>query len=245
MVTTPAGVSGAVLLLPVQVSVLHVANPALTPTNLLYNVVATPGAILRFARDRRPDGVLTRALLAGTVPGVAIGAVLRVEVFSGPTTFLLVVAAVLAPIGVWLLVGGGAAAGSAPPAVPGRRVPVIAFGAGLVGGLYGIGGGSLIGPALVVLGYGMATVAPAALTTTFVTSVVGVLVFQGLQWAEGDGSIAPVWGLGIAMGIGGLAGGYVGARLQPRVPETALRRLLGAVCLLLAARYALQGAGVL
>lgn len=183
-------------------------------------------------------------LLAGTVPGVAIGAVLRVEVFSGPTTFLLVVAAVLAPIGVWLLAGGGPSAGSAPPAAPGRGVPFIAFGAGLVGGLYGIGGGSLIGPALVLLGYGMATVAPAALTVTFVTSVVGVLVFQGLQWAEGDGSIAPVWGLGIAMGIGGLVGGYVGARLQPRVPEAALRRLLGAVCVLLAVRYGLQGAGV-
>ena len=33
LVTTPAGVSGAVLLLPVQISVLDVPNPALTPTN--------------------------------------------------------------------------------------------------------------------------------------------------------------------------------------------------------------------
>ena len=46
-VTTPAGVSGAVLLLPFQVSVLGTPRPAVTPTNLLYNVVATPGAIWR------------------------------------------------------------------------------------------------------------------------------------------------------------------------------------------------------
>lgn len=49
IITTPAGISGAVFLIPVQASILNVANPALTPTNLLYNVVATPGALLPLA----------------------------------------------------------------------------------------------------------------------------------------------------------------------------------------------------
>jgi uncharacterized membrane protein YfcA len=43
LVTTPAGVSGAVLLLPVQLSVLRVPSLAVTPTNLVFNVVAVPG----------------------------------------------------------------------------------------------------------------------------------------------------------------------------------------------------------
>jgi uncharacterized membrane protein YfcA len=43
LMTTPAGVSGAVLLLPVQLSVLHVPSPAVTPTKLLFNVAAVPG----------------------------------------------------------------------------------------------------------------------------------------------------------------------------------------------------------
>ncbi len=42
VLATPAGISGAVLLLPFQVSVLGTPSPAVTPTNLLYNVVATP-----------------------------------------------------------------------------------------------------------------------------------------------------------------------------------------------------------
>jgi len=33
------------LLLPFQVSVLGTPSPAVTPTNLLYNVIATPGAL--------------------------------------------------------------------------------------------------------------------------------------------------------------------------------------------------------
>ena len=43
IVTSPVGVSGAVFLLPVQLSVLHVPSPAVTPTNLLFNVVSGPG----------------------------------------------------------------------------------------------------------------------------------------------------------------------------------------------------------
>ncbi|MBK3589677.1 sulfite exporter TauE/SafE family protein, partial [Streptomyces sp. MBT57] len=75
VVTAPVGVSGAVFLLPVQVSVLGVPSPAVTPTNLLYNVVAGPGALLRHHRSGGLRGPLTRLLVLGTVPGVVLGAV--------------------------------------------------------------------------------------------------------------------------------------------------------------------------
>ena len=110
-----AGVSGAVLLLPVQISVLHVPNPALTPINRLYNVLSTPGALARFARERRLRSPLTRALLIGTIPGV--------------------------------------------------------------------------------------------------------LAYQALELDQGDGTIAPEWLLGISMGVGGIGGSFLGARLQPGSPR--------------------------
>ena len=47
LLTSPAGVSGAFLLLPFQVSVLSFTSPAVSPTNLIYNVVSTPGGLLR------------------------------------------------------------------------------------------------------------------------------------------------------------------------------------------------------
>src|SRR4029079_386059 len=82
LIATPAGVSGAVLLLPVQISLLGVPSPAVTPTNLLFNVAATPGALLRFWQERRLAGPLTGLLIAGTLPGVIAGAVIRVEFLS-------------------------------------------------------------------------------------------------------------------------------------------------------------------
>jgi uncharacterized membrane protein YfcA len=78
LVTTPAGVSGAVLLLPVQLCVLHVPSPAVTPTNRLFNVVAAPGSLLRFWRERRLFKSLSALLIAGTLPGVIVGAIIRV-----------------------------------------------------------------------------------------------------------------------------------------------------------------------
>ena len=57
VLATPAGISGAVLLLPFQVSVLGPPSPAVTPTNLLYNVVATPGALYRYWRQKQTGGV--------------------------------------------------------------------------------------------------------------------------------------------------------------------------------------------
>ena len=105
VVTSPVGVSGAVFLLPVQLSVLGVPNPAVTPTNLMYNVVATPGALVRYERQGRLRTRLTLLLVLGTLPGVVVGAALRVFVVPGPTAFRLIVAAVLLPLGCWLIAG--------------------------------------------------------------------------------------------------------------------------------------------
>jgi uncharacterized protein len=99
VIATPAGISGAVLLLPFQVSVLGTPSPAVTPTNLLYNVVATPGALYRYWRQGQTGGRLTLILIAGTLPGVIAGSIIRVELLPGPRVFDLVVAAVLIPLG--------------------------------------------------------------------------------------------------------------------------------------------------
>lgn len=237
VVATPVGVSGAVFLVPVQVSLLNTPSPSLTPTNLLYNVIATPGALARYAGRGIVRAPLTSALVLGTLPGVVIGAVIRVELLSGPSAFYLVIAAVLIPLGAWLALGSSPVGRRTPPAADDRRITGMALVVGAIGGIYGIGGGSLLAPILVGLGFTVVEVAPAALASTFVTSIVGVLTYGVLSLRHG-GSIAPVWVVGLAMGAGGLLGGYVGAGLQPRLPEAILRRSLGILALALGVRYA-------
>jgi uncharacterized membrane protein YfcA len=120
-------------------------------------------------------------------------------------------------------------------------VTLAAFVVGVIGGMYGIGGGSILGPILVGSGMAVSVVAPAALASTFITSIVGVATFAVLQ-LNASGSIGPDWSLGIACGLGGLCGGYLGASLQPHLPETALRVLLGLLAFGLAVLYATQAA---
>ncbi len=237
--TTPVGVSGAVFLVPVQVSVLGVASPAVTPTNLLYNLVAIPGALFQFQRQGRLAGPLTPLLVLGTLPGVVAGAVIRVELLAGPNAFLFVIAAVLIPLGAWLAASSpvGRAAGTS---VPRQRIMLLALGVGVVGGIYGIGGGSILAPILVGMGLGVAEVAPAALAATFLTSIAGVATYGILSFGTG-GDVAPDWLLGLVLGLGGLAGSSLGARLQPRLPEALLRRGLGVLALGLGLHYSIAG----
>jgi uncharacterized membrane protein YfcA len=234
-VATPVGVSGAVFLVPVQVSILDTPNPAVTPTNLLYNLIAIPGALLRFNRQGQLGGPLLRLLVVGTLPGVIAGAVIRVELLSGPEAFFAVIAAVLIPLGAWLLIGQPAP--SRPTDGDHRRLIFgLALAVGTVGGIYGIGGGSILAPILVGLGFTVVEVAPAALAATFLTSLAGVATFALLSVNAG-GDIAPDWTVGIGLGLGGLAGGYLGATMQERVPEAALRRFLGLLAFALGVRY--------
>lgn len=237
VLTAPTGVSGAVFLLPLHLSVFQVPNPSVTPTNLLYNVVSGPGALLRYSRRASLRSRLVSRLVLGTLPGVLVGSVVRVYVIADPDAFRLCAAAVLLPLGVWLALSSGRAAGTAP--LSDRTITTLAVVVGFIGGVYGIGGGSLLGPLLVGTGMSVTLVAPATLMSTFVTSVAGAASYVALAQVAGA-DVAPDWSLGIACGVGGLIGGYLGASAQPYLPERGLRRLLGTLAVAVAVVYAVQ-----
>jgi uncharacterized protein len=232
-----------VLLLPFQVSVLGTPSPAVTPTNLLYNVVATPGALYRYWRQEQTGGRLALVLITGSLPGVIAGSVIRAELLPSPHLFDFVVGAVPLPLGTWLaLTRPTREGGEARPvrAVPMPLLILLAVVVGCVGGIYGIGGGSILAPILIGPGRPPKEVAPAALASTFVTSVAGVITFLILSTQHG-GSVSQDWPTGIALGIGGLAGAYTGARIQERLPGVLIRRVMGVLVIAIGARYLWSG----
>jgi uncharacterized membrane protein YfcA len=251
VLATPAGISGAVLLLPFQVSVLGTPSPAVTPTNLLYNVVATPGALYRYWRQGQTGGGLALVLIAGTLPGVIAGSIIRVELLPSAHVFDFVVSAVLLPLGLWLVLTSPPRAAAEAPvggkaptvrALPPSVLILLAVVVGCVGGIYGIGGGSILAPVLIGSGREPREVAPAALASTFVTSIAGVITFLLLSFHH-HGPVAPDWPTGMALGVGGLAGAYTGARIQRHLPDAVLRRVMGALVVAIGARYLWSGLG--
>jgi hypothetical protein len=112
---------------------------------------------------------------------------------------------------------------------------------GMVGGVYGIGGGAIISPFLVsFFGLPVYTVAGAALMGTFVTSVAGVAFYQLLAPHYPALVISPDWQLGFLFGIGGFAGMYCGARLQKFVPAGFIKWILVVCLLFTAGKYILD-----
>ena len=252
LITTPAGVSGAFLLVPFQLSVLGIAGPTVTATNLLYNVVATPGGIARFHQEGRLDRSLARLVAMGSLPGVLVGVFLRVEVFAGPGAFKSFVGVVLLLLAVSMVVRIGSRGGEGSVDLPDRfaarrsSIVVVSFAVGVVGGIYGVGGGSMLAPYLVGLaGLSVYRVAGATLLATLVTSAVGVAGFAILAVVStSPRAQGPDWLLGVLFGVGGIVGGYLGAGLQKHLPVRLIEGLLAILVTGLGVYYVVTGFSV-
>jgi len=268
--TSMGGVSGAFLLLPFQMSFLGFTSPAVSPTNLVYNIVSIPSGVWRYLREGRMVWPLTWVVIIGTLPGVVAGGFIRLAWLPDPGPFKVFVGCVLLYIGARMFWDLAKARGKEKgPLLKGQPafctvencsltwlrlsfdfggrsyscstvgIFVLSLAVGMVGGVYGIGGGSIVAPFFVaVYGLPVHAVAGAALMGTFVTSVVGVAFYQAIApWYAGQMAVAPDWLLGLLFGLGGLAGMYCGARLQKRVKPTYIKVMLGLILLGTAGKY--------
>lgn len=278
VLTTPAGISGAVILLPFELVVLRLGGPAVSSTTLLYNVIAMPAGIWRYRRAGRLSWPLAAAIAAGSLPGAVAGVLVRTTVAAGAAVFGTLLGVMLTALALQLAwrawravriparpspparqesIAAGDEGRPAPvcqatdhdPGVeslpPVRRWPVgaVAFLVGGLSGMFGIGGGSLMSPALVnVQRWPVRAIAGATLVATFATSLAGLAAFTviGLLASPGTAEVFPYWGIGIALGAGGMIGSQLGPVLQDRMSERALTVLL-AVLLLAAGLRSLAG----
>lgn len=270
------GISGAFLLLPFQMSALGYTQPSVSATNQVFNIVAIPSGVYRYIKERRMVWPLTVAVAAGTLPGVLIGALVRVTWLPDPRLFKLFAASVLFYIGGRLirdLLKKNAATKTTPrdaaatKTVAGFVVEVkefsmrriaytfqdelhecptvgifsLAFVVGIIGGIYGIGGGAIIAPFFVSwFRLPVHTISGATLMGTFLTSVVGVTFYMFIARFFPGQSVSPDWMLGLLFGLGGIAGMYIGARCQKLVPAKAIKWMLGMVIVGTALKYVLE-----
>ena len=197
--TSMGGVSGAFLLLPFQMSFLGYVNPSVSATNQLFNIVAIPSGVYRFIREGRMVWPLTWVVIIGTLPGVFIGAFVRVAYLPDSSKFKAFAALVLMYIGARMVrdlvkkPGGGDKAAAEKrfqelvsshrrksQEAEGKPLPTtriitctmsrieyefygeqfgvstlgilaLSFVVGIVGGVYGIGGGAIIAPFFVTV----------------------------------------------------------------------------------------------
>ena len=266
--TSMGGVSGAFLLLPFQMSVLGYTNPSVSATNQFYNIVACPSGVIRYWREGRLVVPIAASIAIGTLPGVFIGAIVRITLLPDPTSFKVFAGFVLLYIGLRMLQSllKGTAAPSKRPlggtslvitcntasrlafvfqeneyVLDKRRLILLSLVVGLVGGIYGIGGGAIMSPFLVsFFCLPVYVVAGATLMATAITSFGGVAFYAALSPFFPGISVAPDILLGCTIGLGGMIGMYFGAKCQKYVPAILIKGMLVMTLIVLGLRYISQ-----
>ncbi len=264
--TSMAGISGAFLLLPFQMSVLGFTSTSVTSTNFLFNVTGTPGGIYRYIKECRFVWPVALIIVVGIVPGVLIGYYIRISFLPDPKSFKLFVGIVLFLVAMKLFKDSltRRSDGQIESCNLDDRVDRVllsiretifnfrnethsfatvgllslAFLVGMIGGVYGIGGGSIIAPFLITLfKLPVYAIAGAVLLGTFTSSAAGVVFYSLIPI---NGAVAPPdWALGILFGAGGLLGMYFGAKMQKYLPEKGIKFVLAAIVSFIACRYIL------
>ena len=267
--TSMGGVSGAFVLLPFQMSVLNYTAPSVSGTNQLFNIIATPSGVWRYIKEKRMVWPLTWAVIIGTLPGVLIGAWVRLEYLPDSKNFKFFAGFVLLYIGIKLLADMFKQKATIPKydaseqktdfiitetrfslkqaefkfggekfTFPVPAVFLLCFIVGIIGGIYGIGGGAIIAPFFVAFFHlPVYAVAGAALMGTFITSIAGVIIYQILAPIYSEMSVAPDWYLGLLFGTGGFFGMYLGARCQKYIPVNIIKMILCLCVMSVACKY--------
>lgn len=263
-----AGVSGAFLLLPFQVSFLGFVSPSVNATNFLYNVIAIPTGVYRYWKEGRMIWVLALVIVAGYIPGIFLGSLLRVNYLLDPRTFKLFIGLVLLYIGgrlfwsamrpergVKILDERIKKSGEVKGVVKVEKIglksisfdfwgeehsfsPILMF---LLAFAIGIVGGAY--------GVGGGALMSPLLVAFFhlpIHTIAGAnLLGTFVASLIGIGSFSalgypPNLEIGFLLGVGGLAGIYTGAKFQKKVPETKIRLILSVLILLLSTKYITQ-----
>lgn len=265
--TSMGGVSGAFILLPFQMSVLHYTAPGVSATNFVYNIVSIPSGVYRYIKDGKFSRLLFLTLMLGTLPGVFLGYYIRLIYLPDPRQFKIFVGLVLAYLGIrslWSALEDAVlkkqSGRSAPPkgritkeafgrvctvyfeGIPYTFRPIIialvSLVVGVIGGAYGIGGGALMAPFLVsVMRLPVYIVSGASLCSTWVTSIIAAIFYAFGPLSTQGANASPDWLLGGLFGLGGLIGIYVGARLQRYVPSAYIKAILGIAIIAVSLRY--------
>jgi len=234
------GAGGSILTVPILMYVMGVPVQSAAGTSLaIVGLNAAAGALdyLRRGRSLPRTGIAFGVSgLLGALAGAWLNHLTRAEV-------VLALFAVLMLGAAWGLVRRRADADSGDfieryTPLAWLRLAAVGLAIGLLTGFFGVGGGFLIVPALVVLlGLPMRLAVGTSLLAIALNALWGLLGY--LHFGDLD------WGLTGLFAVGGLLGVVVGGRLAGHVPERALRQALASVIVGIAAYTLLRSAAAL
>jgi uncharacterized membrane protein YfcA len=228
------GVGGGIIMVP-ALTLLNLPPAQAASTSLIAVMSTSISSTIEYSRQKRIDYILGLEMAACAIPGGVLGAVLSEYLVED--TFKLYFGILLILTGIYI-----AYKNSVLKDLQAKKrslllhVAVFAasFGAGIISSLFGVGGGIVFVPAmLLVLGLTMQRAAPTSQLTLMMTAVAGVLTHSVLGH--------PDYLQAVVLSAGAFAGAQIGARLSRMTKDVLLQRLLAILLIALAVTFILDG----
>ena len=231
------GVGGGIIMVP-ALTFLNLSPTQAASTSLIAVMSTSFSSTLEYSRQKRINYKLAVWMGACAIPGGIVGAFL--SDFLQEDSFKLYFGLMLMLTGIYIscknsvLKDQHARRRSLPLQI---GVFIASFGAGIVSSLFGVGGGIIFVPAmLLVLGLTMHTAAPTSQLTLLMTAIAGVFTHSALGH--------PDYVQAIALSAGAFVGAQIGARLSRVTKDVLLQRLLGLVLVGAAVALILDALGI-
>lgn len=224
------GVGGGIILVPILVLLLHMQQKHAQATSLVTVAIAAAAGAVTYALAGAVEWWTAAALIAGGLLGSWVGssvvrraADVRLQAAFG---ILMIVVA----IGLFLLPVSGFVDAPSPPSITQAMLLIVAgLGAGVLSALFGIGGGLIIVPTLVMaFDFPQQWAAGTALVMMIPIAVFGA-------WRQHQAGYTQ-WKLGGRVGIGAVPGGVVGATVAVLASGNAMRIAFALVMIIIGMR---------
>ncbi|GAA3119484.1 sulfite exporter TauE/SafE family protein [Streptosporangium carneum] len=226
------GAGGSVLAVPVLVYGVGQPMTVAIPTSLLVVAVSSAGALLPRIGGGQVRWPVAAVFAAGGVPAALAGAAVGRAL---PEWLTLPGFAVVMAVVAVRMIRGGESHGGACRTGAGRvdrrrclpRALAAGAGVGLLTGVFGVGGGFAVVPALTLL-LGLAA------SEAVATSLVVILVNAAAGFAGHAGAADLDYGIALTFAAGALLTSLLAGRFAGRLPEKRVRRLFAWTVLALA-----------
>lgn len=228
------GVGGGIIMVP-ALTFLNLPPTQAASTSLIAVMSTSVSSTIEYSRQRRIDYALGIEMAACAIPGGVLGAILSGYLLED--TFKLYFGILLILTGLYISYKNSVLKDHL---VKRRSLPLqvavfaASFGAGIISSLFGVGGGIVFVPAmLLVLGLTMHRAAPTSQLTLMMTAIAGVFTHSALGH--------PDYLQAVVLSAGAFVGAQIGARLSRMTKDMTLQRLLAVILMTVAIIFILDG----
>jgi uncharacterized membrane protein YfcA len=210
----------------------------ISSTSLFAVTFGSASSTISYAKQRRIRyhvGAKAAAVaIPGAITGAFISSVIEIEPFKVYFSILLLFA------GIYIAYSGSLKERRKRPLGNDKKVklgPLFyagAFGAGIISSLFGVGGGIVFVPLLVlVLGMTLTTASPTSQLALLITSFIGTATHAVLGH--------PDYFHAVSLSVGAFVGGQIGAKISHKVKESLLRRIFSISLIAIAIKFISEG----